>query len=169
MDGAAMERVPMTAEGYSALEQELRHRLHERLRLIRQVTEARSEERDLGENAEYQAALQTHELNELRIIEIEDKLARGELVDVFSLSGDTIKFGATVTLMDENTGAQIAWQIVGEPEADPKQGRIAVTSPVARSLIGKRTGATCEVSTPGGIKEYAIQKIEWPSTREAGA
>jgi transcription elongation factor GreA len=159
-----MEKVPMTADGYAALERELRHRLQvDRPRLIQQVANARTEERDLAENPVYQAALEAHDLNELRIAEIEDKLARGELVDVSLLSGETVKFGAKVTLLNESTGAQEAWQIVGEPEADAKHGRISVTSPLARSLIGKTSGASLEVFTPGGVRSYEIQKIEWPA------
>jgi transcription elongation factor GreA len=159
-----MERVPMTSAGYSALENELRHRLQvERPRLIKQLANARTEENDPAENTEYQAALQAHDLNEVRIIEIEDKLARGDLVDVSALSGDTVKFGATVILMDEETGAKESWQIVGEPEADPKRGKISISSPLARSLIGRKAGASVEVITPGGPRTYEVQEIEWPS------
>ena len=100
-------------------------------------------------------------INEGRIAELEDKIARAEVIDVSKLSGDTIKFGATVTLIDEDTEKKQIWQIVGEPEADAKQGRISITSPLARALIGKKKGDTVEVDTPGGAKAYEINKVEW--------
>ena len=96
-----------------------------------------------------------------RIAELEDKLARAEVIDVSKLSGDTIKFGATVTLVDEDTDKKQVWQIVGEPEADAKKGRISITSPLARALINKKKGTSVEVVTPGGAKAYEITKIEW--------
>jgi transcription elongation factor GreA len=164
-----MERVPMTRQGYSALEQELHHRRKvERPRLVQQVAAARTEERHIEENTQYQAALQAHDVNEVRMMEIEDKLARGDLVEVSTLSGDTVKFGATVTVVDEDTGAKKAWQIVGEPEADVKRGKLSIISPLAQSLIGKRTGTSFEVRTPGGLKAYQIKKIEWPSHSPSG-
>ena len=99
--------------------------------------------------------------NEGRIAELEDKLARAEVIDVSKLSGDTIKFGATVTLIDEDTAKKQVWQLVGEPEADAKKGKISITSPLARALIGKAKGTSVEVVTPGGAKAYEIKKIEW--------
>jgi len=96
-----------------------------------------------------------------RIAELEDKLARADVIDVSKLSGDTITFGATVTLVDEDTDQKKVWQIVGEPEADAKKGRISITSPIARALINKKKGENVEVNTPGGAKAYAIKKIEW--------
>lgn len=156
-----MEKLPMTAAGYTALENELKHRQSvERPRIIQQITEARSHG-DLSENAEYHAAKETQSLNEGAIAELEDKLARAEVIDVSKLSGDTIKFGATVTLIDEDTDKKQVWQIVGEPEADAKAGRISITSPLARALIGKKKGAQVEVVTPGGAKAYEITKIDW--------
>jgi transcription elongation factor GreA len=115
----------------------------------------------LSENAEYHAAKESQSLNEGRIAELEDRLARAEVIDVSKLSGDTIKFGATVTLIDEDTDERKVWQIVGEPEADAKKGRISITSPLARALIGKTKGASVEVVTPGGAKAYEVKKVEW--------
>ena len=156
-----MEKIPMTAAGYSVLETELKHRQQvERPRIIQQITDARTHG-DLSENAEYHAAKESQSLNEGRIAELEDKLARAEVIDVSKLSGDTIKFGATVTLIDEDTDKKQVWQLVGEPEADAKKGRISITSPLARALIGKTKGTSVEVNTPGGAKAYAVKKIEW--------
>ena len=151
----------MTAAGYAVLETELKHRQQvERPRIIQQITEARSHG-DLSENAEYHAAKETQSHNEGRIAELEDKLARAEVIDVSKLSGETVKFGATVTLVDEDTEKKQVWQIVGEPEADAKAGRISITSPLARALIGKAKGASVEVVTPSGAKGYEVKKVEW--------
>ena len=157
----AMEKVPMTVEGFQKLEVEL-HRLkaEERPRIIQQISDAR-EHGDLSENAEYHAAKEQQSLNEGRIAEVEDRLARAEVIDVSKLSGDTIKFGATVTLIDEDTDEKRVWQIVGEPEADAKKGKISVASPLARALIGKAKGASVEVVTPGGAKAFEVKKVEW--------
>jgi transcription elongation factor GreA len=156
-----MEKIPMTAAGYSVLENELKHRQQvERPRIIEQITEARSHG-DLSENAEYHAAKETQSHNEGRIAELEDKLARADVIDVSKLSGETVKFGATVTLIDEDTEKKQVWQIVGEPEADAKAGRISITSPLARALIGKAKGASVEVVTPSGAKAYEVKKVEW--------
>jgi transcription elongation factor GreA len=156
-----MEKIPMTAAGYAMLETELKHRQQvERPRIIQQITEARTHG-DLSENAEYHAAKESQSLNEGAIAELEDKLARAEVIDVSKLSGDTIKFGATVTLIDEDTDKKQVWQIVGEPEADAKAGRISITSPLARALIGKAKGASVEVVTPSGAKGYEVKKVEW--------
>jgi transcription elongation factor GreA len=156
-----MDKIPMTAAGYSVLENELKHRQQvERPRIIEQITEARSHG-DLSENAEYHAAKETQSHNEGRIAELEDKLARADVIDVSKLSGDTVKFGATVTLIDEDTDKKQVWQIVGEPEADAKVGRISITSPLARALIGKAKGASVEVVTPSGAKAYEVKKVEW--------
>ncbi|MFD2185027.1 transcription elongation factor GreA [Rhodoplanes azumiensis] len=154
-----MDKIPMTAAGYTALENELRHcQQVERPRIIQQITEARSHG-DLSENAEYHAAKESQSLNEGRIAELEDKIARAEVIDVSKLSGDTIKFGATVTLIDEDTEKKHVWQIVGEPEADAKNGRISITSPLARALVGKKKGSQVEVVTPGGAKAYEILEV----------
>ena len=156
-----MEKVPMTAGGYAALEVELKKRQSvERPRIIEHIAEARSHG-DLSENAEYHAAKEEQSHNEGRIAELEDKLARADIIDISKLSGDTIMFGATVTLIDEDTEKKAVWQIVGEPEADAKAGRISITSPLARALIGKKKGASVEVMAPGGAKAYEITKVEW--------
>ena len=156
-----MEKIPMTAAGYTVLETELKHcQQVERPRIIQEITDARSHG-DLSENAEYHAAKEQQSHNEGRIAELEDKLARAEVIDVSKLSGEAIKFGATVTLVDEDTGEKKSWQIVGEPEADAKSGKISIASPLARALIGKAKGANVEVVTPGGAKAYEVKKVEW--------
>jgi transcription elongation factor GreA len=156
-----MDKIPMTAAGYSLLEQGLKHcQQIERPRIIQQITDARSHG-DLSENAEYHAAKEAQSHNEGRIAELEDKLARAEVIDVSKLSGDTIKFGATVTLIDEDTDEKKIWQLVGEPEADAKKGRISITSPLVRALLGKTKGSNIEVVAPGGAKAYEILKVEW--------
>ncbi|BAT58274.1 transcription elongation factor GreA [Variibacter gotjawalensis] len=156
-----MEMIPMTGAGYATLETELKQRQQiERPRIIEQIAEARSHG-DLSENAEYHAAKEAQSLNEGRIADLEDKIARADIIDVSKLSGDTIKFGATVTLIDEDTEKKQVWQIVGEPEADAKNGRISIASPLARALVGKQKGAQVEVVTPGGAKAYEVLKVEW--------
>ncbi|MDB5599210.1 MAG: greA [Xanthobacteraceae bacterium] len=156
-----MDMIPMTAAGYATLESELKQRQQiERPRIIQQITEARSHG-DLSENAEYHAAKEAQSHNEGRIAELEDKLARAEVIDVSKLSGDTIKFGAKVTLVDEDTEEKRVWTLVGEPEADAKIGKISITSPLARALVGKTKGSSVEVLTPGGAKAYEILKVEW--------
>ncbi len=156
-----VEKVPMTFAGHAALEVELKQRQSvDRPRIIEAISEARSHG-DLSENAEYHAAKEAQSHNEGRIAELEDKLARADIIDVSKLSGDTIMFGATVTLIDEDTEKKAVWQLVGETEADAKKGRISITSPLARALIGKKKGATVEVVAPGGAKAYEIAKVEW--------
>ena len=156
-----MEKVPMTASGYAALEVELKKRQSEdRPRIIEHIAEARSHG-DLSENAEYHAAKEEQSHNEGRIAELEDKLARADVIDISKLSGDTVKFGATVTLIDEDTEKKTVWQLVGEVEADAKKGRISITSPLARALIGKKKGSTVEVVAPGGAKAYEVAKVDW--------
>ena len=156
-----MEKIPMTAAGYAALEAELRHRQAvERPRIIQQITEARGHG-DLAENAEYHAAKETQSQNEGRIADLEDKISRADIIDVSKLKGDTVTFGATVTLVDEDTDEKRVWQIVGETEADAKAGRISITSPLGKALIGKKKGASVEVNTPKGAKGYEIVKLEW--------
>jgi transcription elongation factor GreA len=156
----------MTAAGYSALEHELKQRTRERLRLSQRVQDAIAGDPNLTENSEYLAVNAEQEMNESRIAELEDKLARAEVIHASKLSGDEIKFGATVTVMDEDTRAKRVWQIVGEPEADAGKGKISVISPVARALIGKTAGMSVEVETPGGTKSYRIRKVEWLETEE---
>ncbi|MBB5054382.1 transcription elongation factor GreA [Afipia massiliensis] len=156
-----VDKVPMTQGGYDALGVELKQRQSvDRPRIVEQIAEARSHG-DLSENAEYHAAKEAQSHNEGRIAELEDKLARAEIIDVSKLSGDTIMFGATVTLVDEDTEKKAVWQIVGEPEADAKKGRISITSPLARALIGKKKGSSVEVVAPGGAKAYEITRVDW--------
>jgi transcription elongation factor GreA len=156
-----MDKIPMTAAGYSALETELKHRQQvERPRIIQQITDARTHG-DLSENAEYHAAKESQAHNEGRIAELEDKLARAEVIDVSKLSGDTVKFGATVTVVDEDTDEKKVWQIVGEPEANAREGKISISSPLARALVGKKKGASVEVVTPTGAKAFELVKVEW--------
>ncbi len=152
----------MTAAGYAALENEMNHRIRvERPRLVQRIQAAIADDSNLAENSEYQTAKTEQEINEARIAELEDKLARAEIIDVSKLSGDTVTFGATVTLIDEDTGKKKVWQLVGEPEADASKGKISVTAPIARALIGKSKGATVEVEAPGGAKVYKIRQVEW--------
>jgi transcription elongation factor GreA len=158
-----MNKLPMTAAGHSALEDELKRRIQvERPHFVQRIQDAIAGDSNLAENSEYHAAKAEQEINEARIAELEDKLARAEIIDVSKLSGDTIKFGATVTLIEEDTGEKKVWQIVGEPEADVKKGKISVSSPIARALIGKTKGATVEVETPGGAKSTKSGRWDGP-------
>lgn len=154
-----VEKVPMTGAGHTALEEELKRRQQvERPRIIQQIAEARAHG-DLSENAEYHAAKEAQSHNEGRIAELEDKLARADVIDIAKLTGKTIKFGATVTLVDEETEEEKKYQIVGETEADVKSGRVSITSPIARALIGKTEGDSVEVMTPGGGKSYEVLTV----------
>jgi transcription elongation factor GreA len=154
-----MDKVPMTTAGYAALEEELKRRQQvERPRIIQAIAEARSHG-DLSENAEYHAAKEAQGHNEGRIAEIEDRLSRAEVIDVSKLSGNSVKFGATVTLVDEDTEEKKKYQIVGENEADVRSGKVSITSPIARALIGKKIGDTVEVNTPGGGKSYEVVNV----------
>jgi transcription elongation factor GreA len=154
-----MDKIPMTPGGYAALEAELRKRQQvERPRIVEAISEARSHG-DLSENAEYHSAKEAQSHNEGRIAELEDKLGRAEVIDVTKLSGTTVMFGATVTLVDEDTEEKKVYQIVGESEADVKGGKVSITSPTARALIGKKRGDTVEVNTPGGGKSYEILNV----------
>ena len=156
-----MEKVPMTSAGFEQLKEELRRRQQEeRPRIIAAISEARAHG-DLSENAEYHAAKESQSLNEGRISELEDYTARAEVIDVSKLSGEKIKFGATVKLIDEDTEEEKVYQIVGDQEADVKQGRISISSPIARALIGKEVGDSIEVVAPGGSKAYEILAINW--------
>jgi transcription elongation factor GreA len=162
-----MEKVPMTASGHAILESELKRlMLEERPRIIQSISDARTHG-DLSENAEYHAAKEAQSLNEGRIAELEDKLSRAEVIDVSKLSGDTVKFGARVTLVDEDTEEEKIYQIVGDVEADVKEGRVSISSPIARALIGKSVGDTIEVTAPGGARSYEILDIGWDGTAEA--
>jgi transcription elongation factor GreA len=156
-----MEKVPMTGEGYHALDEELKRlKSVDRPEVIGQISEARLHG-DLSENAEYHAAKERQGWIEGRIAEIEDKMARAQVIDVSRLSGAQVKFGATVTVVDEDTEEEGRYQIVGEHEADVRSGRISLSSPLSRAMIGKEVGDVVEVNTPGGVKAYEILKLEW--------
>ena len=155
-----MEKLPITAAGRAALEAEFLYRQQvERPRIVAAISEARSHG-DLSENAEYHSAKEAQSHNEGRIVELEDLLQRAEVIDVSKLNGSTIKFGATVTLIDEDSPEEKkVFQIVGQTEADVKSGKMSITSPTGRALIGKKVGDTVEVITPGGGKSYEILKV----------
>lgn len=156
-----MERIPMTASGYKALEDEINHLKNvERHEIIKLIAEARAHG-DLSENAEYHAAKERQAFIEGRVLELEDKLGRADVIDVSKLSGNTVMFGATITLVDEDTDEERKFQIVGDHEADAKNGRISVSSPIARALIGKSKGDSVEVAAPGGARSYEILKVEF--------
>ena len=151
----------MTGEGYAVLDDELKRlKTQERPSVIAQIAEARTHG-DLSENAEYHAAKDRQGWIEGRIAEIEDKIARAQIIDVSKLSGAQVKFGATVSVVDEDTKEKARYQIVGDHEADVKAGKLSVSSPLARAMIGKEKGDVVEVNTPGGVKAYEIKKIEW--------
>ena len=151
----------MTAGGYQTLDDELKRlKTIERPAVIAAISEAR-QHGDLSENAEYHAAKERQGWIEGRIAEIEDKVARAQIIDVSKLSGKQVKFGATVSVVDEDTEEEARYQIVGDHEADVKEGRISLSSPLSRAMIGKEVGEVVEVTTPGGIKAYEILKVEW--------
>jgi len=151
----------MTAEGYQALDEELKRlKTLERPAVIAAIAEARAHG-DLSENAEYHAAKERQGWIEGQIAEIEDKMARAQVIDVSKLSGGNVKFGATVTVIDEDTEEEARYQIVGEHEANVKSGKISIASPLARAMISKEMGDVVEVNTPGGVKAYEIVKVEW--------
>lgn len=156
-----VEKVPMTPSGFAKLNEELRWRQQEeRPRIIEAIAEARAHG-DLSENAEYHAAKEAQSLNEGRIAEVEDLIARAEVIDLSKMSGSKVKFGATVKLVDEDTEEEKTYQIVGDQEADVKAGRISISSPIARALIGKEEGDSIEVNAPGGSKAYEILSVSW--------
>jgi transcription elongation factor GreA len=149
----------MTSEGYSRLQEEAKRlKSVERPAIIRAIAEARTHG-DLSENAEYHAARERQSFIEGRLMELEDKIARAEVIDTSKLSGLVVKFGATVTLADEETDEEQTFRIVGEDEADVKDGRLSVASPLARALIGKGKGDSVEVSTPRGAKSYEVVTV----------
>jgi transcription elongation factor GreA len=157
----SMERVPMTVEGFRTMEAELqRLKAEERPRIIAAISEARAHG-DLSENAEYHSAKEAQGQNEARISDMEDKLSRAEVIDTAALTGSTVKFGATVTLVDEDTDEKVKYKIVGDSEANVKDGKISISSPIARALIGKIKGETAEVTTPKGARSYEVVKVEW--------
>ena len=156
-----MEKVPMTEAGYAALDEEIKRlKGPERQRIIKAIAEARAHG-DLSENAEYHAAKEQQSHNEGRIMELEDMINRADVIDVASLSGKDVKFGAKVKLVDEDTDAEVTYQIVGDFEADLEQGKISISSPIARALIGKSVGDSVEVNTPGGGKSYGILGVKF--------
>jgi transcription elongation factor GreA len=156
-----MEKIPMTAQGFQALEAEIKHlKQVERPAIIKAISEARAHG-DLSENAEYHSAKERQSFVEGRVMELEDKLSRAQVIDVSKLSGKAVKFGATVTLVDEDTDQKSKYQIVGDLEADFAKGRISISSPLARALIGKTSGDTVEVNTPSGGRSYEVMKVEF--------
>jgi len=151
----------MTAAGHNALDEEMKHlKSVERPEVIAAIAEAR-EHGDLSENAEYHAAKEKQGWIEGRLLELEDKLARAQIIDVSKLGGDTVKFGATVTVLDEDTEVEATYQVVGEDESDVKAGKISLTSPIARAMINKEVGDVVEVNAPGGLKSYEIMTVSW--------
>lgn len=151
----------MTAGGYQKIQDEIKQlKSVERPAVIKMIAEAR-EHGDLSENAEYHAAKERQSFIEGRMLELEDMISRAEVIDASKLSGDSVKFGASVTVVDEDTEEERTYQIVGDMEADLKQGRISISSPIARALIGKKVGDTVEVATPGGGRSYEILAIKF--------
>ena len=159
--GQGMNKVPMTMDGFLRLEAELKHlKSIERPAVIRAIAEAR-DHGDLSENAEYHAARERQSFIEGRVAELEDKIARAEVIDVKKLSGKQVTFGATVTIADEDTDEELTYQIVGQDEADIAEGRLSIGAPLARALIGKSVGDSAEVMTPGGAKSYEIVRVRF--------
>ena len=156
-----MQKVPMTQGGYKALNEELKHRTQvERQRIVNDISEARAHG-DLSENAEYHAAKEQQSLNEGRISELEDVIGRAEVIDTSKMTGGTIRFGAKVKLADEETDEERSYQIVGDQEADVKAGKISISSPIARALIGKEEGDSVEVAAPGGARSYEVLDVSY--------
>jgi transcription elongation factor GreA len=153
-------RVPMTPKGYQVLMEELKRlKSVERPKVVREIEEAR-EHGDLSENAEFHAAKDRQSLLDVQIREIEDKMARAQVIDISKLSGEKVVFGATVSLADDN-GEKVVYQIVGDHEAEPKNGKISISSPIARALIGKSEGDEVEVRTPAGARSFEILSVEF--------
>ena len=156
-----MEKIPMTATGLTRLETDLRrYKNEERPAIIRAIAEAR-EHGDLSENAEYHAAKERQSFVEGQIAELESTISLAEVIDVSKLSGDTVKFGATVTVVDIETDEEKTYQIVGEVESDIKNGFLSVSSPLARALIGKSVGDEVDFNAPGGQRAYEVLKIKF--------
>ncbi len=156
-----MQKAPMTAEGFAQLEEELKRLKSEERPAIRQALEEARAHGDLSENAEYHAAKERQAFVETRIVELEDMISRAQVIEPSTLSGKSVKFGATVTLIDEDIDAEVKFQIVGENEGDIKKHRLSITSPLARALIGKEVGDEVEVTTPGGHKVYELTKVRY--------
>ena len=158
---ASADKVPMLAEGHRKLTEQVRHlKMVERPEIVQAIEDARAHG-DLSENAEYHAAKEQQSLNEGRIKELETLLALADIIDVTKLSGDKVKFGATVTFVDEDTEEEKTYQVVGDSEADASAGRISISSPIARAMIGKEEGDSFEVAAPGGSRSYEIVKIRY--------
>jgi transcription elongation factor GreA len=154
-------RVPMTQQGYQRLTEELKRlKAVERPKNVREIEEARGHG-DLSENAEFHAAKERQSLLDVQIRDIEDKLARSQVIEISKLSGDKVVFGATVTLSDEDSGEKVMYQIVGDHEAEPKNGKISISSPIARALIGKTEGDEVQVRTPTGVRNFSILSLEF--------
>ena len=156
---ATVEKMPMLLEGHKMLTEHLSRLKAERPQIIDAIEEARAHG-DLSENAEYHAAKERQGQVEAAISDLEDKLSRAMIIDPSTLSGDKIVFGATVTLLDEND-KPIKYQIVGQPEADPKTGKISYNSPLGRALIGRKVDDEVEVTVPSGDRYYLVSKIEF--------
>jgi transcription elongation factor GreA len=155
------EKIPMTADGYNHLRSEVEQlKSVERPAIIRAISEAR-EHGDLSENAEYHAARERQSFVEGRVAELEEKIRLAEVIDISELSGKTVKFGATIVLADEDTNEESTYQILGADEADINKGRLSITSPLSRALIGKTVGDSVEVTTPGGSKSYEIISVKF--------
>lgn len=156
-----MDMIPMTIEGHKALDEELHRLKHDDRPSIIQAIAAAREHGDLSENAEYHSAKERQSFIEGRIAEIEDKLARAQVINVNDLSGKRVKFGATVKLFDKDSEKELAYKIVGDDESDVNAGKISISSPIARALISKEVGDVVEVTTPGGGKSLEILEVSW--------
>lgn len=158
---SVMEKMPITRAGLTRMEEELRHlKSVERPNVIKAIAEARAHG-DLSENAEYHAARERQSFIEGRILELEANISRADVIEVAEMSGDTVKFGATVHVVDEETDEEATYQIVGEYEANLEAGLISVTAPIARALIGKSVGDSVEVNTPKGPRYYEILAVKF--------
>ncbi len=155
-----MERVPMTPDGHAALTAELIALKAERPQISQEIGIAR-DHGDLKENAEYHAAKDKQGMCEARIAEIEDRLSRADVIDPSTLGGDRVKFGAFVELEDMDNGTVVTYRLVGPDESDLKQGKISITSPVARAIVGKEIGDEVQVQTPGGVRNYEVSDVRW--------
>ena len=156
-----MAKFPMTIDGYNKLQSELKQLVHEdRPNIIKAIAEARAHG-DLSENAEYHSAKEKQSFIEGKIAELESIIAQADIIDVSKLSGKEIKFGATVTVTDEDTGQKSIYQIVGESESDIKNNKLSISSPLARALIGKEKGSIVEFDSPKGIKTYSIKSVKY--------
>lgn len=156
-----MEKIPLTPTGHKRLKEERERRTSiDRREIVAAIAEARAHG-DLSENAEYHAAKEQQSLNEGRIMELESVLALAQIIDPTTIAGNTIKFGATIKLVDENTDEEKTLQIVGNPEADANNGKISISAPISRAMIGKEAGDSIEVAAPGGSKSYEILDVSY--------